>query len=508
VSEATISAEALASPSSGESVARRSRPRFDRKHAFSAPPLREQRREARQSRGEFLPEFCRAADTAVAIAAIAGALWLAGPVAAGGGLSWMDLAILSIVAVGWRLLFLAAGQYEGATGRSWREELPSVAAASLVGLILLAPIATIAGTGTLLALAAAYPILLVGTIASRAGLRAAASRSAARAPSRVLIVGTGPLALNLHRCLAEQGAAYHLVGFVDSAPYIRFGEVADRFLGTLSELESILMHTVVDEVLIALPVKSHYDEVQRAIALCEQAGVQARFSADIFRSSVGSLRYRPSGTQPAVAVQVAPDDYRLWIKRAIDILGAGIGLLLLLPFLLLVAVAIKVTSPGPVFFSQERFGWRKRRFKILKFRTMVANAAALHASLEARNEATGPVFKIRNDPRVTRIGSFLRRTSIDELPQLWNVLRGEMSLVGPRPLAVRDVSLFEESWLMRRFSVVPGMTGLWQVSGRSNVNFHSWAELDLEYIDKWSLRLDLGILLKTFPAVTRGVGAH
>ena len=169
---------------------------------------------------------------------------------------------------------------------------------------------------------------------------------------------------------------------------------------------------------------------------------------------------------------------------------------------------MRATSPGPALFAQERYGYRKRRFRMLKFRTMVADAERLQAGLEAQNEARGPVFKIARDPRLTRVGAFLRRTSLDELPQLWNVLRGDMSLVGPRPLPVRDVARFEEPWLMRRFSVRPGLTCLWQVGGRSDVGFDAWVALDLEYIDRWSLALDARILLRTVPAVLSGRGAR
>lgn len=193
-------------------------------------------------------------------------------------------------------------------------------------------------------------------------------------------------------------------------------------------------------------------------------------------------------------------------KRLLDVVGALIGLILLSPALLLIALAIKVTSKGPVFFSQQRFGYRRRLFRMFKFRSMVNNAQQLMEQLEAANEATGPIFKIRNDPRITRLGRFLRATSLDELPQLWNVLVGNMSLVGPRPMSVRDVSLFNEAILMRRFTVKPGITGLWQVSGRHALSFDKWIELDFHYIDRWSLALDLEILARTVPVVLRRTG--
>jgi exopolysaccharide biosynthesis polyprenyl glycosylphosphotransferase len=195
------------------------------------------------------------------------------------------------------------------------------------------------------------------------------------------------------------------------------------------------------------------------------------------------------------------------VKRTFDILAASAGLLALSPVLLACAWLVWRSGPGPVLFSQPRYGYNRRLFRMYKFRTMVADAEQQQASLESQNEAAGPVFKIRRDPRITPIGRILRKTSIDELPQLFNVLKGDMSLVGPRPLPVRDVSRFNEASLMRRFSVRPGITCLWQVNGRSDTNFSQWVQLDLEYIDNWSLALDARILIKTVPAVLAGNGA-
>jgi lipopolysaccharide/colanic/teichoic acid biosynthesis glycosyltransferase len=173
----------------------------------------------------------------------------------------------------------------------------------------------------------------------------------------------------------------------------------------------------------------------------------------------------------------------------------------------ILAVFIKIDSPGPTFFIQERVGLNKRTFRLYKFRTMLRNAEKMQAKLENANEVSGPVFKIKDDPRITRIGKYLRKTSIDELPQLINVLKGDMSLVGPRPLPVRDYNGFDQDWQRRRFSIRPGITCLWQINGRSNVSFEKWMKLDMEYIDKWSLVLDFKILFKTIPAVLRGLGA-
>jgi exopolysaccharide biosynthesis polyprenyl glycosylphosphotransferase len=212
---------------------------------------------------------------------------------------------------------------------------------------------------------------------------------------------------------------------------------------------------------------------------------------------------------PVMTIQSGPvDGWQLVAKRAIDIISSSVLLLVLMPFFTLIALLIRLDSAGPLFYRQERVGLNKRRFIVLKFRTMVMEADKQQETLENLNEAEGPVFKIKRDPRVTRMGAFLRRFSIDELPQLVNVLKGEMSMVGPRPLPIRDVERIDAQWHKRRFSIKPGITCLWQVNGRSNIGFNEWVRLDLDYIDKWSLGLDFLILLKTIPAVFKGSGAY
>ena len=325
---------------------------------------------------------------------------------------------------------------------------------------------------------------------------------------KLIIVGSSARAGQLHdRLCSAHHFGYEFLGFVDSDPPAHAPEFVRRnLIGELHQLETILCRHVVDEVLIALPIKSQYGQIENTLRVCARVGVEAKYYSDIFSSNVAYPDFE-FGWVPTLSMKLVRNNYQRMLKRLIDLAGATIGLLLLFPLLLFIALAIYLTSPGPIFFVQERYGQNKRRFRMYKFRTMVSNAEQLMDKLEQFNEVKGPIFKLKRDPRITPIGRFLRKTSLDELPQLVNVLKGEMSLVGPRPLPVRDVSRFEESWLMRRFCVPPGLTCLWQISGRSELNGDSLISLDLEYIDKWSLSLDFRILVKTVPAVLRGTGA-
>jgi exopolysaccharide biosynthesis polyprenyl glycosylphosphotransferase len=328
-----------------------------------------------------------------------------------------------------------------------------------------------------------------------------------RRTRNVIIVGGGTRAERIHKELMSHPEwSYKLLGFVDSRPFTTT-DVTSRRLGSINDLEEILMRQVVDEVVITLSMRSQYAAIERVIDICERAGVQLQYCADVFETSIVKQVYSEDHGHRRVVLKMVHDDYRRHLKRALDITGALFGIILLAPLFLIVAILIKATSKGPVFFRQERYGLNKRTFHIYKFRSMVQDAEAAQVKYEHLNQNSGPVFKIFADPRVTKVGAFLRKTSIDELPQLFNVLKGEMSLVGPRPLNLRDVGRFSEAWLMRRFSVKPGLTCIWQVSGRSNISFDRWIALDLQYIDHWSLLLDIKILAMTFPAVIKGRGA-
>lgn len=322
---------------------------------------------------------------------------------------------------------------------------------------------------------------------------------------KALLVGSGRRASILRKLTRRSHSRLDIVGCLDDE-YVGSDAAADNYLGKTEVLASLLKAQPVELVLIGLPVKSQYEQIQRVIDICESAGVECQYMGDVFATSRVTLQ-SPSAPSDFAVLGDPPRDLRHWIKRGVDLLLAGALSLILLPLAAVIAVAIKLTSPGPVFFVQQRYGYNRRRFPMFKFRTMVVDAEKRQAELEAMNEAAGPVFKLRADPRITRVGAFLRRTSLDEIPQLLNVLRGEMSLVGPRPLPLRDVSRFDKPRLLRRFSVPPGLTCLWQVGGRSNTQFDEWIRLDLQYIDEWSLGLDFRILAQTIPAVLRGHGA-
>jgi exopolysaccharide biosynthesis polyprenyl glycosylphosphotransferase len=277
----------------------------------------------------------------------------------------------------------------------------------------------------------------------------------------------------------------------------------------IAGLETAIAQEPLDEVFIALSMEKHSHLIETIVRLCEEQGIIVRLQTEMFKLRIARWHVDQLNGLPVVTVRSGPPDgWQLLAKRVIDVGGSLVLLITLAPILAMVAIAIKLDSHGPILFRQERVGFNKRRFKLFKFRTMVEGADIQQPLLERLNEAAGPVFKIRNDPRITGVGKFLRRFSIDELPQLLNVLKGEMSLVGPRPLPVRDIERIEVQWHKRRLSMQPGVTGLWQVNGRSDVSFDRWVRMDLEYIDKWSLALDLKILLKTIPAVLRGSGAY
>jgi exopolysaccharide biosynthesis polyprenyl glycosylphosphotransferase len=325
----------------------------------------------------------------------------------------------------------------------------------------------------------------------------------------VLLVGATERSLELARKLESRlDLGYRIAGFAcDGVPECpAFAESGYRVVCGLGDIREFLRHHVVDEVMITLPEWSSFTAILEIEALCDEQGVIVRRLAQATESSYRHVNQ----VEGEVLLRNGKDSLDSWgatVKRCFDVVGASILLVCFSPILIAAAVAIKMTSGSPILFTQERVGLHKRTFRIYKFRTMVRDAEQRQDELAAQNEVSGPVFKMRKDPRITRVGNFLRKTSIDEVPQLLNVIKGDMSLVGPRPLPLRDYAGFSEDSHRRRLSVRPGITCSWQIEGRNAIPFDQWMRLDLQYIDKWSFWLDLRILLKTVPAVLKGSGA-
>ncbi len=326
---------------------------------------------------------------------------------------------------------------------------------------------------------------------------------------RLLIVGAGEVGRTVMRhVVAQPSLGYHVVGFVDDDPDKGSTDIG-RFkaLGSTTNIPRLVKELVVDEVIITLPWMYHR-KIVSIIAQCEREQVRVRIVPDMFQMTLSHLDVEDLGGIPMIGVrEISISRGEMLYKRALDVVISTLGLILLLPFFALIAVLIRLDSPGAAFFTQIRVGKGEKLFACYKFRSMRHGADAEKDELLAFNEADGPIFKMRDDPRITRVGRILRRTSLDELPQLFNVLRGHMSIVGPRPAPPSEVQRYQ-AWHKRRLEVAPGMTGLWQVSGRSELTFDEMVLLDLYYIENWSPMLDLQIMLRTFPKMITGEGAY
>ena len=325
---------------------------------------------------------------------------------------------------------------------------------------------------------------------------------------RLLIVGAGEVGRMVMRSVvAQPELGYEIIGFLDDDPgksNTALGRL--RGLGTLDSLQDVLKSMPIDEVIVALPWHAHRKIVQ-VVQEVQQANVRPRIVPDLFALMLGRVQLDQINGIPLIGMQpVAITGFNLAVKRLLDVLVSILALTLAAPFWLLIPIAIKLDSPGPVLFNQVRIGRAGRPFVVHKFRSMVVDAEEQKDSLRSLNEADGPLFKIKEDPRTTRVGRLIRRTSLDELPQFLNVLKGDMSLVGPRPALPEEVAQYEE-WHKRRLEASPGITGLWQVSGRSLVGFEEMVLLDTFYCENWSFGLDLKILFKTIPRVILGEGA-
>jgi len=324
--------------------------------------------------------------------------------------------------------------------------------------------------------------------------------------SQVLVIGTGGKAKQINKIIENNRHwGIKVLDCLDFDPSLKEKKV-NKSLQSASELSIILKNNVVDYVIFTLPLKL-WNYLPELLKSCEEVGIPSYAVPDFNYSDFVQVKIEDFFGISLLKFLTIPEfGGSIFFKEIFDWIGACLLLTILSPLFLIIAFIIKITSPGPVFFKQERSGLNGRKFTFYKFRSMVKNAEEIKENLQHLNETSGPVFKIKNDPRVTKFGRFLRRTTLDELPQLINVIKGEMSLVGPRPPIPSEVEKYD-TWQRRRLSMKPGMTCIWQISGRSKISFEKWMGLDLKYIDNWSLWLDFKILLKTIPAILSRKGA-
>jgi len=357
-----------------------------------------------------------------------------------------------------------------------------------------------------IALFAAYSWILLCLFRLNAARVIGAVRKRFGTAHFVMVVGSGERARHLGEAL-ERSEDYgiRLMGFLGEEPgRVVLSKTYERY--SLSRLQELLRRHVVDEIIFAVD-SAKLAEMEEVFLRCDEEGVRTRVVVDFFPHVNSQVYLDRLGTTPLLTFSAAPhDEIRLMIKRVTDVLVALPALIILSPFMCMIAVLIRLTSSGPALFRQQRCGLNGRRFTFYKFRSMCDNAEELKASLMHLNRKS-TAFKIPNDPRLTPIGRFLRKFSIDEWPQLWNVLKGEMSLVGPRPAVPEEVEQYQ-TWQRRRLRMRPGLTCLWALAGRDRLDFDTWMKMDMQYIDNWSLELDLAILLKTIPRVLSGSGAH
>jgi exopolysaccharide biosynthesis polyprenyl glycosylphosphotransferase len=416
------------------------------------------------------------------------------------------LLVVSVYAVGWALALWFNGLYRPRSRWNARSEgrdvlrATALMAISTLAVLFWLRLPDVSRTFLLIL----FPIQASLTFATRIALRAWFQRLRAGGYNRrfVLVVGGGERArafadkLTTHRELGLE-----IVGFLDDEAYP--STTGWTRLGSLEDIERVLRENVVDEVAVCLPF-SQWDKVDAIARICEDDGKIVRVPMDVLDRAFASGHVEDLDGTPVYSLVSGPDRLLgLALKRAIDLAAAVVGFVVLSPLLVAIALWIRATDGSPILFRQTRVGLHGRPFDVIKFRTMVADAEERYEEVAALSDIDGPAFKLHDDPRVTRVGRFLRRTSLDELPQLWNVLRGEMSLVGPRPAPQREVQGYD-LWHRRRLSMKPGITGLWQVKARRSPDFDERAELDLAYIDRWSLWLDMKILAQTIPAAFAG----
>ena len=428
--------------------------------------------------------------------------------------SFMNFIALAFFIWGWLYLFTRFGLYESRRFSSIIAEWFDIVKAVSVGVMLLGAVSVAFGRRNVdqdvlftFWLACSFFTIIERWLYRQYVVRL---RTSGRNLRHVVFVGSNSRAIDLaQKVMSRQEFGYRLLGFVDDEIYhdATKGPKA-KVLCSIEEFPGYLENHVVDEVYIVLPINKYYEEIRGIITVCQDIGVLCRVPSNWFEIQTLKTASFELDDEPILTVYTgSPHQLEyMWLKRLIDFAFSAATLILFSPFFLSIALLIKISSPGPIFFKQQRIGYNRRKFKMIKFRTMIPGAEGMQADLEHLNEADGPAFKIEKDPRITPIGRWLRRTSLDEVPQLINVLLGDMSLVGPRPLPVRDAAGIEKRWQKRRFSMRPGLTCLWQIGSRNKMRFEEWMKLDLEYIDSWSIHLDFYIIMKTIPVIFKGTG--
>lgn len=461
----------------------------------------------------------RLIDAVLVAAASVGALWYSDQ---GGAISWQVIAVFcGAIAVYFMVVAERLHIYFARRTEDIAHELLALFEVLLYATGLACATAEILGHGLpglgyLRALAAATVVLLGLRLAMRFTVRRLRRRGN---DYRVwLIVGHNDRAADLaETILANPHFGIRIDEVVDLAhrggalPIPRFARkplaaVKSRMLHGTEAIREIVAARVIDEVVITLPVRSCYDKIREIVDICSEAGISVKLRPEVLEMPGFYTEVSHVGSIPMVTHYRGPSNYRmLVVKRIIDVIGASAGLLILSPLLVGIAIAVKLTSPGSIFFIQTRVGLHGRHFQMVKFRSMVRDAPLIRAEVSGLNERDGTAFKIRNDARITPCGRWMRKYRFDELPQLWNVLVGDMSLVGPRPFPVDEAVGFEW-WHRRRLTMPPGMTCLWQLADDPAMPIRQWMELDLDYIDRWSLWLDLKLIALTFATVARGRG--
>jgi exopolysaccharide biosynthesis polyprenyl glycosylphosphotransferase len=411
------------------------------------------------------------------------------------------------------LSFHFSGVYRQRLGRGWLEEVYAIASATTIGMVTLIIITLIFRPLLYSRLIFLYTAILITLLLSYSRLIIHLVRSYLRqhgiGVTRVVLAGAGDLGRMVMRNIAAQpNLGYQLIGFLDDNPVKGTTDIG-RFkaLGAVSNFSRVMEEYAVDQLIICLPWQS-YRTVMRLLRECEMVGVKAQVVPDLFQLTKNQMDVEVLNGIPLISTrEISIAGWNLILKRAFDVVASSLVLVLAFPIFLIISLAIWLDSPGPIIYSQTRRGRNGVPFQIHKFRSMIQDADRRRKEIGDLNEASGPLFKMKDDPRRTRVGRFLRRFSLDELPQLINVLRGEMSLVGPRPNLPEEVAQYHE-WHHKRLSVSPGITGLWQVSGRSDLTFDEMVLLDIYYAENWSFTMDLSILLRTIPRVLLGKGAY